>query len=671
MRLIIATRMVEWPEKIRGRDYQAQPNMSPATVDFEFQDAEQSHGKLSPAPVIDLSPKSEIYEHHGRPREGFAKLRFGRQGDFDYMLGSMTISNLENEKEHLPINISPYNSSDDLHGQPTKQREGVSLVQYTLIESQPPTKFVSPDLPGLSRRRSMSHSSSSYASLPLPRPPPGPPPAPDSVTGLRLPHQLEYGEGSKDGRPRPPSVQAREPDETSSTGMLFPMQNAPSLQPSPQSRQAHRKRSGDAIMEKIRAIRAEVWGLRSNIYEKRTVLREKELAKSIADDKLIKYLRTTGLGKLSRKNRTNEQDVLKRLFEECEMLRNEYGPLEDDYHLLENVLNNREYEMQKLEAALEKRWTEAPLSEQEITSFEHSPPPSSYSGSEFSQDLHPLVAEYLSKVGDVEIFRERLEWHADEKSSLELHKETLERVDMRLAEADQNWLNNYSETEAALIKELEDAEAEAERLRIQCLSRGLIDENGDPSDFEDQERQTFIDELDPGSEISDFVKFPRLLDNPGSKNDLLPDPPLPADDTKEEDRFKKTQDPSDRINSWLLRTLRSSPLDVNLLSRTFQDKVGLIPEGEKWQIEVLAFWYKDGLKEMVNQYQRSLSEIVTHSRQKTGEQHASLSERRLGGMLISSSKLPLPSAGEKRAVKSNGVTAPTLKAGKNNEERSI
>jgi hypothetical protein len=647
---ITATRMVERPAKYRGHDYQPQPNMSPAALHIEFPDAAQSHGKLSPAPVVDVSPKSEIYEHRGRPRELFAELRFGRQGDFDYMLGSMSISNLENEKALLPINISPYNSSDDLHDQPPKPREGLSLVQHSLVESQPPTKFVSPDLPGLPRRHSMSHSSSSYASLPPPRPPPGPAPAPGSFTGARLPHQLDYGEASKDGRPRPPSVQAREPDETSSTGRLFPMQNAPSLQPSPQSRQAHRKRSGDEIMEKIRAIRAEVWGLRSNIFEKRTVLREKENAKSIADDELIKYLRTTGLGRLSRKNRMDVQDILKRLFEECETLRNEYGPLEDDYNLLENVLNNREYEMQKLEAALEKRWTEAPLSEQENTSFEHSPPPSSYSGSEFSQDLHPLVAEYLSKVGDVEIFRERLDWHADERLSLEQQKETLERVDMRLAEADQTWLNNYSETEAALTKQLEDAEAEAERLRIQCFSRGLIDEYGEPLDFEDQERQTFTDELDPGSERSDFVKFPRLLHNPGSKNDLLPDPPLPSDDTKEEDLFRKTQDPSDRINSWLLRTLRSSPLDVNLLSRTFQHTVGLIPEGEEWQIEVLAFWYRDGSKEMAAKYQRSLSEVVTHSRQKTGEQHASLSERRFGVMLISSSRLPLPNSEKETTV---------------------
>jgi hypothetical protein len=40
-------------------------------------------------------------------------------------------------------------------------------------------------------------------------------------------------------------------------------------------------------------------------------------------------------------------------------------------------------------------------------------------------------------------------------------------------------------------------------------------------------------------------------------------------------------------------------------------------------------------------------------------------------MLISSSRLPLPTSGQEMAIKSNGITAPTLKAGKNDEERSI
>jgi hypothetical protein len=366
-----------------------------------------------------------------------------------------------------------------------------------------------------------------------------------------------------------------------------------------------------------------------------------------------------------------EQNTLKKLFEECETLRNDYGPLEDDCNLLENTLNNREYEVQKLEAALDERWNEAPPSQQEIgrLSPQHSPIPSDYSGSEFSQDFHPLVSEYLSKLGDVEIFRERLEWHSEEKLTLEEEKETRERVDLKLAEPDQKWLDDFAEGETALNEQLQVAVEEAGKLRLQCYSLGLVDEDGEVLDFERQEHKTFIaDEVDAGTEKSDFVKFPLLLTNPGNKERLLPNPSLP-DDTKED--IHETQDPSDRINLWLLQTLRSSPLDVNLLVRTFESMVGQIFEEEKWQNRVLAVWYHDGSKEMAAKYSRSLSEVVTHSRQKTGEQQTSLSGRHSMGILVHSSRLPPPKIGYENAIKANGLSVPSSTIVKRDGRKSI
>jgi hypothetical protein len=657
--------MAEWPTEHREGETQPQSGTGPVGLQFDFSDPKWNYRKQPPAQVININPKNEIYEEHGRPREDIAKPRFGRIGEFDYMLGSMNTLKFENEKAELPIiaNGSPYDSTDELYDRHPRPGEGGSLVQHDSIKSQPPTKVISVEPPALSRHPSnlevlvMSHSSSSLDSLPQPRPPPGPGPGPGP--GNPPIQVLELDEASRLRHPQSPSVEIVEPDETSSTGKLFPVQSAQSVQPRSRSRQPQRKVSGDDILEKIRAIRAEVWGLRSNISEKRNVLREMGEAKSIADDKFMKFVRTTGLGKLSRKDKIKEQDTLRQLFEECEALRNDYGPLEDDCNLLENVLNNREYEMQKLEATLEERWDEAPSSQQEVASPAHSAPASNYSASEFSQEFHPLVSEYFSKLGDVEIFHERLDWHVDERLALEEEKERLGRVDKKIADADQHWLDNYAEAEVTLTKQLQEAENEAERLRMRCFTLGLVDEDGEPLEFEEQERKTFPgDEVDPGSEISDFVRFPRLLKNPGSTEVLLPDPVLPEENNNKKKDIQERQDPCDRINYWLLQTLRSSPLDVNLLVRTFESIVGHILEGEKWQKEVLIFWYRDGSKPMATQYSTSLSEVVTHSRQKTGEQQTSLSGRHSMGIVMRSLSARPQKKGEEEVIKINGLILP-------------
>jgi hypothetical protein len=650
--------MEERSTEHRDSTEQPRPGTGPLALQFHLSDPKWIRRKLSPAPVIDVIPENEIYEEYGQPRGGVAKLRSGRNRELGHMLGSTTSLELENEKTLLSIfaNGSPYGTPDKLHEHTPRPREGNPLVQHNLAESQPSKNILSVEPSARSRRPStsevlaMSHSSSNSEL----RPPPGRPPDPGPGPSRGPPSQdLQLDEGHSAGHPQLRPNSFHELDQSSSSGKLFPVQNTQTVHLRSRSHQPQRKESRNNILEKIRVLRAEVWGLRSNISEKRNVLRDKEHAKSVADDNFMKFIRTHGFAKLSRKDRSHEQEILAKLFEECETLRNDYGPLEDDCNILENVLNNREYEMQKLEAALEERWNEAPPSQQVITSPQHAPPPSNHSGSELSQAFHPLVNAYLSKIGDVEIFRERLEWHSEEKLTLLEEKETKEHVNLKLAEADQKWLDNYAEAEIALIKQFEEAQEEAEHLRMQCYSLGLVNEDGEPLDFERQERQTFIeDDVDAGTEKSDFVKFPRLLQNPGNKEAQLPDPIIPQADNDKEN-IHETQDPNDRINDWLLKTLRSSPLDVNLLVRTFESLVGHIIESERWQFDVLQVWYNDGSKEMATHYSRSLSEVVTHSRQKRAEQQTSLSGRHSIGILVRSSMLRPPNIAEEKAFKVN------------------
>jgi hypothetical protein len=113
--------------------------------------------------------------------------------------------------------------------------------------------------------------------------------------------------------------------------------------------------------EKIKALRNKVCSLRSRLSEKRIALQELELAKSVADDNLIKFIRTHSLAKLGLQDNSDGETLTKH-FEECEKLRTEYGPLEDDFTMLENLLDDHEFEIQLLENTLYEFWKPGPRS---------------------------------------------------------------------------------------------------------------------------------------------------------------------------------------------------------------------------------------------------------------------------------------------------------------------
>jgi hypothetical protein len=129
---------------------------------------------------------------------------------------------------------------------------------------------------------------------------------------------------------------------------------------------------------------------------------------------------------------------------------------------------------------------------------------------------------------------------------------------------------------------------------------GLIDEDLEPIEFfQKQEQAAFRHEwdLDPEDQISDFIKYPLLLPGPrrirmkSEGYELIP-----------EERSDIT---TSRINKWMLDRLRSSPLEVNLLARTFEGIVGKA-QGD-WQSSVLQLWHKDGT---VNTVKKSTAKIA-------------------------------------------------------------
>ncbi len=342
-----------------------------------------------------------------------------------------------------------------------------------------------------------------------------------------------------------------------------------------------------ALLQRIHRLGETVWGLRSKVQEQRVILRYKQYAKAAADDQYMRLARLKESGAEERNVLiSSEGRTLQELFQDCEKVRAEYGPLEDDYNALEDQLGSQEYELTRLEEKFVRICNSivphdsGPSNPEIIREGQ-----SETSSSDVHQIFHPLVAEYFSRLGDVDIFRERLERHHEEREALEANRETLQRANHSLAPEDQAWLEQADELQNEILKDLAEAQADAEELKRKCLVAELLDENGEPKDFQSQEQEAFAGDVDAKGQTSDYVKFPNLLPQPGTKDmKFKASAPRPGE---------QSESAGDHINQWLLHTLRSSPLDVNLLARTFEAQVGNF-EAQKWEMDVRNHWYRDG-----------------------------------------------------------------------------
>jgi hypothetical protein len=341
------------------------------------------------------------------------------------------------------------------------------------------------------------------------------------------------------------------------------------------------KRDGD--WQKIERLRTEIWGLRSKAHTPRQELREKQYAKSAADDRYINYVRMDGLGLSTSITR----ERLEELFRYCEQARDECGPLEDDYFLLEELLGKQEFELEKLE----EKFYQCPVaaSPSLSTHCQHTlaplPPVSGQGKYETTdQRYYPLVMAYLSKVGDIEILQERLRRDDETKTELEYRKDLMKIVNLELLASDEAWLDNYQRRRDTLLEELKDAEREAEKLKQACLDNGL------PLDFDDWENNVNVRQG-----TSNYVKFPLLVPNNYEE---------PIDFGKRKFNFQGFHpDPGevlsswrggteDRVNQWLLHQLRSSPLDSHLLTGILIQESGSGHDGKvELTPKVLELWF--------------------------------------------------------------------------------
>jgi hypothetical protein len=368
----------------------------------------------------------------------------------------------------------------------------------------------------------------------------------------------------------------------------------------------------DILWKRYQRQRIFTWTLRSEVHRVRNKLRETQEVKAVADDALFRFVMGEKLlgPDFGARYSLLHQKKLPDLMQDCQAIRDEYGPLEDDCIRLEDRLSNEESKQNELEAEFHKRLEQRLPDLQVEPTTQHlrdtSPGPGAVLEDLKVTNLHPLATQFLSKLGDMYLLDEQYNDLVDEKQYLEEEAVRRQNINLPLTANDQAFLDNYETAEQSLSQRLDVIETEVEVMRKDCLARGLIDEYDEPTTLMSQEETHFKEEkdLNPENNVSEYAKYPVLLPRPGSRQEVEVD--------MESLVASKNDQPQSRVNQWLLQQLRSSPLDVRLLASLFEDEGGG-ETNDRWQFYVLSVWFTDDTLSGTTALEAYSSSLTTHA----------------------------------------------------------
>jgi hypothetical protein len=369
---------------------------------------------------------------------------------------------------------------------------------------------------------------------------------------------------------------------------------------------------------RLRTMRANALRIRAQLREMRKTLHEKESTKRSADEAFIKHVRGQRSLLISQ-SATNTQaasdPILDPLYEAMQTARDEYGPLEDDVNRLEDQLDQQEFEIAKMEGRLyNTRIHETPKPEPTLLGLSAEPP----------KELPSLYIRYLSRLGDLDLSKERHQNMAQERDRLLYVQESKTRVGLELHRDEREFLELFSAREAALFKEIADIEEDVERHKQQCLEEGIELAESSIGDISDTEEDATSQDHPSEQTSVDPSMFSLLL--PKSDEDKVKLGVLITD-------FDEANK-NDRINRWMRYQLQSSPLEVELLVRIFLHLLKIVDLRQwqaglfQWQVCVSVWWDYDDANQQLYVFklpsaQTSLPERLSS----TVENALALSER--------------------------------------------
>ncbi|EPE26721.1 hypothetical protein GLAREA_02635 [Glarea lozoyensis ATCC 20868] len=394
----------------------------------------------------------------------------------------------------------------------------------------------------------------------------------------------------------------------------------------------------------LKTLRMEAFRRRGELRTKRQQLRRQEYVKTEADARFIKFL-TINMSNPFRNSLDRSGSLasdIQPYWEALQSARNKYGPMEYEYNQLTDSLDELEFKLTKAESQVYNTASSVTAPTEDL--FDDPPGLDESHWDDLSEaswadehTYHPLHAKLLDKLGDLDLAKEKSDYF---KRKLDDDRRALNKLAVA---AESKATEDFQEMKASvedLIQRLNDVESniaklltEVEVLTARCGSEGIYlpQHSEEAEDFlEDiellstaKESHLLANSSVPSSEPhrNFFLQFPTLVDkkkdlkamvNEINDNELRKPNTFPTflDESTELDNFItqfEEGNKSDRINRWLLHSLRISPLDIDLLAQIVLDIVIIrhnMPalDASQYQHLVASTWFTDGANHPADHY---------------------------------------------------------------------
>jgi hypothetical protein len=249
---------------------------------------------------------------------------------------------------------------------------------------------------------------------------------------------------------------------------------------------------------RIHSLRTKALKLRARIRSGRRELLAKQRAKSLADEAFMKYIReyrpvppAVPSNSLDAPISTSGNPVLEAHYIAMQTARNDYGPVEDEYNLLEEELDEIDYELATLEARSTEKGAKRNYDHVPNQASKRPPSPESFFGlSNALEKTHPLKADLLSRLGDLDLAKERQQNLRHEQEQLLAVQESRSSLGLDVSEYEKKFLADFPAVEAALRGEIGELEEDIEQIRSKCLEEGVDTSDSNSGSYEGSPRST-------------------------------------------------------------------------------------------------------------------------------------------------------------------------------------
>jgi len=227
---------------------------------------------------------------------------------------------------------------------------------------------------------------------------------------------------------------------------------------------------------KNETLRERVLVMRSGLRAEREELRRQEAEKADADDRLIRFINREAPN-FTRNSKSLQQ--LEQLQWHCQRVRDSYGPREYEYRQHEEELEGLEDKLNRSEDRLYKYLSTMPTNDAFWVGGRT--PSDASSRSSVSTEYPALLNEFLSKIGDLSILRERYDALLTDKEKLEDQKEIRKFANLQLSPDDQKFLDNFQAISDDLLRDIMRLQRICGDLEKECLDEGLLGVDSSPS----------------------------------------------------------------------------------------------------------------------------------------------------------------------------------------------